>query len=198
MRNAYKERGVCCCAVLIALVSILLFPISSQAALEMIYDFTLPGASILNGQTTGTFIVDGIPLQVQAGLMTQDGDFDLGGANSALLIGASGLGMTSDLAGGSQIQADTSIATIHDGVVLMFSPLFIPQSMTLSSFFNGEDLRLLVGDDLTPALDLLSTSETGDVTLDLSAFGGFSTWGITSLGLESPEASSDDSDYFVA
>lgn len=167
---------------------------SAAKVFALSYDFTSPGAAVLDGSTSGDFIVDGIALEVQAGLMNNLGDFTLGGNDAALLITTNGLGMTSDIAPSYQIQADTAIAGIHDGVVFNFDPLFIPETISLASFFDSEDIRMYVDGALVG--DFLGDS-SGSKTINLGG-GTISSLAITSLGDNSPLQSSDDSDYYVA
>jgi hypothetical protein len=100
--------------------------------------------------------------------------------------------MVSSIAPSYQIQADTSIASLHDAVVFSFDAMFTPQQITLSKFFTGEDCRIFADDVL---FDDFVGNESGDVVILLP--GGASKIGVTALGLESPVGTSDDSDYFV-
>ena len=102
----------------------------------LIYDFQSPGATVLDGLTQGTFTVSGVPLDVQSGTFTTAGVFAPGDQNSKLSVSSDGLGMTSDIAGGDQIQADTTLAGVHDGVLFTFDPLFVPTEISLTRFSN--------------------------------------------------------------
>jgi len=157
------------------------------------YDFQSPAAAALDGITEGTLTVDGVPLVVQAGTMTAAGVFTWGGSNATLyVVSYDGLGMVSSIAGSPQIQADTSVASVHDGVVFLFGPMFTPQQITLSKFFTGEDCRIFADDVLYGDFE---GNESGDVVIALPT--GASKIGLTALGVESPLGASDDSDYFV-
>ena len=75
-----------------------------------------------------------------------------------------------------------------------FDPLFVPEEITLTKFFNGEDIRIFVNGVYFG--DFLGTA-SGEETISLGAE-MISTLAVTTLGDDSPLASSDDSDYYVA
>ena len=182
---------------LIPIIVLLALSVCTTTSFALVYDFrSLEAFSALHGQIGGTFTVDGIPSEVRAGLMNASGDFNLGGGSATLAISPftdAGLGVVST-SGNDQVNADTFIFGLSDGVVFNFDPLFAPEEITLTKFFNGEDIRIFVNGVYFG--DFLGTA-SGEETISLGAE-MISTLAVTTLGDDSPLASSDDSDYYVA
>ena len=167
------------CQILLATTMSLLF--GTGCAVK--YDFTDAGASVLTGQTTATYTVRGVPLEIDAGTMTDSGSFTLGGASGTLYTGVEdGLGViTIGLPqGGHQV-------TVGEGVVFHFDSAFVPGRISLERFGNGEDMRVFT-DGILYA-DFYGTEDMDSVILLPP--------GITTLGITTRGSISDDSDLFI-
>lgn len=169
--------------LLIIAVSLVL-SLYSSLSFALMYDFGSTEAGVLNGLTEETFVVDGIPLQIQAGTMTSVGAFTLGGLGSTMCIDSSGLGVSQN-SFCSQLQVDT--AGEPEAIVFNFNSLFIPEEIALDKFFEGEDIRIFTDGSLFG--DFIGSS-SGAKTISLP--GGISSLWVTTLGI------SDDSDYWIA
>jgi hypothetical protein len=171
--------------------------ISNSSAMALIYDFTSMDALIaLDGQTESTFNTSGLPVDVQAGLTNSFGDFILGEEGATLAVfnySNEGLGVVSTTSN-SQVNSDTGIPGKFGSVVFGFDPLFIPEEIALNKFFVGEDIRIFTNGVL---FGDFSGNSTGTITLALGGV-SISTLQVTSLGIDSPLSSSDDSDFYVA
>ena len=167
------------CQILLATTMPLLF--GTGCAVK--YDFADAGASVLMGQTTAIYTVRGVPLEIDAGTMTGDGTFMLGGASGTLYTGVGdGLGViTIGLPqGGHQV-------TVGEGVVFHFDSTFVPGRISLERFGNGEDMRVFI-DGILYA-DFYGTDDMNSV-IPLPP-------GITTLGITTRGSISDDSDLFI-
>ncbi len=148
----------------------LVITLYSSFSFALMYDFESPAASILNGNASGTYVVDSTPLQVLAGSMTSGGDFTLGG-NSATIHIASPGSIPSVSRGGIGVNSSVSSGSIDEmltkdeGVVFNFDSLFTPEKIhiTRSNSFNG--IRLFA--DGVFLLDILGDAEA-DKTIFLS------------------------------
>lgn len=109
------------------------------------YNFESSEATVLDGLTVGTFVVSGVPLEVQAGLLDATGNFTLGGADASLSVVspgsipsfplAGGLGINSTLFSGTDLsQALEGIN--QEGLLFNFDPIFEPQILTFRVFGN--------------------------------------------------------------
>jgi hypothetical protein len=133
------------CFLSLSLVSVCLSVTAPASAATVTYDFRTPAAaSALAGPASATYVAGGVPLQIQAGLLTQEGQFARGAENAALTVtlvppdrpGEVGLGVLSDEISLSYPEEGLSM---HEGLVFQFSPLFHPTRITLSGFTQGPD-----------------------------------------------------------
>jgi hypothetical protein len=191
-------------------VSLLFGAAASARAATVVYDFRTPAAaSTLAGKVSATYQAGGIPLQIQAGLLSQEGQFTRGASHAALTVtlvppdrpGEVGLGVLSDEISLSYPEEGLSM---HEGVFFQFSPRFHPTRLTLSGFTQGPDqfgggafeaVRIFVDGRFYKDVP---GADGGIVTVALP--GGASTLAITPLLQETqqiPDLSSDPV-FFVA
>lgn len=191
-------------------VSLLSVAAGAASAATVVYDFRTPAAeSTLAGKVSATYQAAAIPLQIQAGLLSQEGQFARGASHAALTVtrvppdrpGEVGLGVLSDEVSRSYPEEGLSR---REGLVFQFSPRFHPSRLTLSGFTLGPDqfgsgtfeaVRIFVDGRFYRDVP---GEDGGIVTVNLP--GGASTLAITPLLQETeqiPDLSSDPV-FFVA
>lgn len=204
MRTSSKHSAL---IALAALAGVLFIP-GPARAVDVVYDFLSPEATALGGLVSATYEVDGVPLEIQAGLLDQAGNFIPGGADATLAVilepppfhPGMGLGVLSSILSGS---SEEQALSREEGLFFRFSPVFSPTRFTLSGFTLGgpegggtfEGVRIFV--DGAFFRDLPGEPD-GTVTIPLPA--GVSTLALTPLlepGPEVPQLSSDPT-IFVA
>lgn len=137
-------------AFAIALLLVLL-PLPAAA---LTYDFESPAAAPLAGQVVGVYVVDGVPLTIEAGSKVFDNPFLRGDQGSVLSIvppdtRRGGLGVRSDIPAGTGDPHDPHLG-VFEGLLFRFAPGFQPTAITVVRFTQGngfgefEVLRLFV------------------------------------------------------
>lgn len=114
--------------------------IPNPADATLIYDFESAEASVLDGTTVGTFVVDSVPLDVEAGTL-QSGNFTAGGAQAHLTVvapgsitsfpSASGLGVSSTFDQGTALSRGLEW---NEGLRFNFDSTFVPDYLTYRVF----------------------------------------------------------------
>lgn len=195
---------------LLPVLSLALFPLAGAApARAVVYNFRTPQAGVLTGSSAATFEAGGVPLEIEAGLLDQDGHFTAGADGAVLFVTleapfggrGEGLGVLSNVSSRSFPEEGLSMA---EGLVFRFDPRFQPSRFTLSGFTQGPDdfgegafeaVRVFVdGEFFTD----VAGEDGGMVTVPLPA--GVSTLAITPLLTDTPEIPllSSDPVFFVA
>ena len=113
----------------------------SAAGAPLVYDFQAPGAAPLAGGVSAIHTVDGIPLAIEAGMMSPEGVFSLGEGNSKVALLGDGLGVLSHVGAGLPPEEDG--LSRYEALVFRFSEQFAPSSVKLSGFTRGNDSNSL-------------------------------------------------------
>lgn len=196
----------------LSLVLPLTAPLAGAAparAAHTVYNFRAPQAGVLTGSSAAAFEADGIPLEIEAGVMDQDGQFTPGAEGAVLAVVAEapfgsrgeGLGVLSNLA---SLSFPDEALTRGEGLAFRFDPRFQPSRFTLSGFTQGPDatgegafeaVRVFVNGRF---LADVPGEDGGIVTVQLPA--GVATLAITPLLGEVPEIPliSSDPVFYVA
>ncbi|HVR98161.1 MAG TPA: hypothetical protein VMW27_16200 [Thermoanaerobaculia bacterium] len=104
------------------------------AGAPLVYDFRAPGAAPLADCVSAIHTVDGLPLEIEAGLMSPEGVFSLGEGSSKVALLRNGLGVLSAVGAGSPPEGGLSRS---EALVFRFSEQFAPASVALSGFTRG-------------------------------------------------------------
>lgn len=179
--------------LLIAAVLALMVPGAGSYALT--YDFESAPATACTGLTVCVLTVDGVPLEIRAGLIDFSGDFTQGldGAAAFVVVDPAlnrgGLGVVTSGGGNPQIQIDSSVPGMGEAVVFFFDPSFITESITVTTCGGGEGPRIFVDGHIVGDYECPSNG-VSRFTIPLDGRG--------SVLLVTPRPDlTDDNDFFV-
>lgn len=189
-------------ALLLLIPLLGLLPLAA-AADTLTYDFESPAALPLSGLPAATFTVGGVPLQIWAGTLDQDGNFLPGGAAATLFVRPpgvlrGGLGVDSDINAGTGIE-ETFGLTREEGLLFVFHPAVDPTTLTLVELTYGETIgaseAVRIFADGSHLADVLGDGPIGVVVISLPP--GIGSLAFTPLADLDVGLSSDPS-FFLA
>jgi hypothetical protein len=160
---------------------LLIILLYSDACFALLYDFTIPG--IATGQATTVYVVDGIPLEIQAGTMDADGNFTLGGSNTVIgqsLGTGGGLGVIE--IGQSQVLENR--IDLGEGLNFNFNPYFIPKIITFENVgsTDGPDfMRVFTDGNFFGDFDLSDDNDFFTAEVPIPLTGDVSKLGVTAV-----------------
>jgi hypothetical protein len=173
---------------------VLMYLALGTGSMALVYDFEAPAASSCDGLIDCVLTQDGVPLQIQAGLMTPSGEFTLGGEGATLAVDPDsdpdrgGLGVAT-ATGPSQVQLDTVDPDQGEAVVFHFDPAFILEAVTVTTCGGGEGPRIFTDGSL---LGDLECPDNGVTRFTIPLAGRISELSITPR----PDLS-DDNDFHI-
>jgi len=164
MSNVIGQGGMRMKKKLLLIAAVLALLALRSGSFALTYDFESTPATACTGLTVCVLTVDGVPLEIRAGLKDFSGDFTQGLEGAALFVVVhpdpiyGGLGVVTNDVVNPQIQIDTSVPGMGEAVVFFFDPSFIAESITLTACFGGEGPRIFVdgdsvGDYICPSIN---------------------------------------------
>lgn len=175
--------------------AVLALLVLGSGSFALTYDFESTAATACTGLAVCVLTVEGIPLEIRAGLTDSSGNFTQGLEGAAMFVevdpdlNRGGLGVVTSDSSATQVQLDTPVPSMGEALVFFFDPSFITESITVTTCGGGEGPRIFVDGDIVGDYEC---PPNGVSRLTVPLVGGSSVLLITPR----PDLS-DDNDFYI-